>query len=860
MVAQHHHGFSVSTKPWSITGTECQGRREAPYSETPEVNSGISAGMIKSISAMPHYKDRSHEELRLEESRLLKGYSFPSQSAFQQSSPLFGPLTSLVPSSEPSFRATATLVSDASVKPTIGTGFGYFPFGGSTGDGFVGRDLTNSAFGTSSTKMFSPTNNSRPTSSAFGVSSASSSFGITSTPGFLSGTSNKPVSTTSVFSSGSTSASRSNSIFGIQTSPGSQSTTSTKYQGSRPGFSATVERENNRDVVGNMQSISAMPFHKDKSHEELRSEDYGLCNACYKGGQTLWGAPFSRSSCLKTSDTPSNIFSFAPLSNQSSVPSPFQMFKSTLSKLERENSILPSTTISTAPTLSPSVNPFSYTNVYHSQPQAFTPAAAPFVPSFTPTLNPPSLLPSTEPMVKSSYQFPNVSTTFTNVYAPLSKQFPDHSLFQPLKSYFSEPATASLGATLTSNLNPPSLIPFTEPMLKNNCECTKVATTFTSSSVGTFSFTKPSVFVSPFIQFTPTTSSDPWSPIKNASQPQQTAEKLGPLSTNDLNTPSQASSGLTTVTQFTSQNINGQQYIASSNSSMQSSLVVNPFATRFPINQPNADTSGLHGIRSLPVSNNLSSNRRTSLLRIRHVSSKYPGLPTQKTNGRSSETKVPFFVDDVDKLGPVDPFLPRENPRAWVNISSLSLRSPCHSKGAERLSGDMSTLLNQHEHEVAEITEADVATLLPKLPDGEEYYTEPSLCKLAAKEMAEAGFCKHVKDFVVGRQGYGNIKFLGETDICHLDIESTVQFKNRQVVVYPDETKKPRVGQQLNKAAELTLLNVKCSNKNTGELYVEGHQVEKYKEILIKRTQEQGAEFVSYDPVEGEWKFRVQHF
>ncbi|KAK6798408.1 hypothetical protein RDI58_006110 [Solanum bulbocastanum] len=32
----------------------------------------------------------------------------------------------------------------------------------------------------------------------------------------------------------------------------------------------------------------------------------------------------------------------------------------------------------------------------------------------------------------------------------------------------------------------------------------------------------------------------------------------------------------------------------------------------------------------------------------------------------------------------------------------------------------------------------------------------------ASKEKEEADFCCHVKDFVVGRHGYGSIKFLGE--------------------------------------------------------------------------------------------------
>lgn len=148
---------------------------------------------------------------------------------------------------------------------------------------------------------------------------------------------------------------------------------------------------------------------------------------------------------------------------------------------------------------------------------------------------------------------------------------------------------------------------------------------------------------------------------------------------------------------------------------------------------------------------------------------------------------------------------------------------------------------------------------MPKLRHS-DYYTEPKIQELAAKERAEPGFCRHVKDFVVGRHGYGSIKFFGETDVRRLDLESIVQFNNREVIVYLDESKKPPCGQGLNKPAEVTILNIKCVDKQTGHQYTEGPKVEKYKELLRKKTEAQGAEFVSYDPVKGEWKFRVEHF
>ena len=155
--------------------------------------------------------------------------------------------------------------------------------------------------------------------------------------------------------------------------------------------------------------------------------------------------------------------------------------------------------------------------------------------------------------------------------------------------------------------------------------------------------------------------------------------------------------------------------------------------------------------------------------------------------------------------------------------------------------------------------DTSVEGLLPKLPQA-DYFMEPSLEELAAKERGEPGYCGRVEDFVVGRHGYGSIKFLGETDVRGLDLESIVEFNYREVIVYKDDSKKPPVGEGLNKAAEVTLLNIKCVNTKTGEEYPDGPQVDSYTQMLVRMTEEQGAEFVSFDAAMGEWKFRVEHF
>nr|XP_016497582.1 PREDICTED: nuclear pore complex protein NUP98A-like isoform X2 [Nicotiana tabacum] len=153
----------------------------------------------------------------------------------------------------------------------------------------------------------------------------------------------------------------------------------------------------------------------------------------------------------------------------------------------------------------------------------------------------------------------------------------------------------------------------------------------------------------------------------------------------------------------------------------------------------------------------------------------------------------------------------------------------------------------------------DVDAIMPKLQRS-DYYTVPPIQELISKEKEEPGFCTHVTDFVVGRHGYGSIKFLGETDVRKLDLDSAVHFNCREVIIYMDESEKPPVGQGLNKPAEITLLNVRCINKSTGKEYTDGPIVNKYRDMLIKKAGVHGAEFVSYDPVKGEWAFKVSHF
>ncbi|CAI5969830.1 unnamed protein product [Closterium sp. NIES-65] len=152
-----------------------------------------------------------------------------------------------------------------------------------------------------------------------------------------------------------------------------------------------------------------------------------------------------------------------------------------------------------------------------------------------------------------------------------------------------------------------------------------------------------------------------------------------------------------------------------------------------------------------------------------------------------------------------------------------------------------------------------IESQLPRLKSA-DYFTEPSLSALAALERSLPGSLARVRDFVVGRKGFGSVRFLGETDVRGLDVEGIVQFHKCEILVYMDEESKPPVGEELNKPAEVTLLQVVCVDKKTGKAVTEGPEVERFERKLRRKTAEQDAEFLSFNAAKGEWRFKVQHF
>ncbi|XXG38903.1 hypothetical protein AAC387_Pa01g0002 [Persea americana] len=872
--------------------------------------------------------------------------SSPFGSTFQQTQPafgsnLFGSSTPFGASSQPAFGATSTPAFGATNTPAFGAsstpafGSTTTPAFGSTGTTFgvsstpaFGSSST-PAFGASSTPVFGSSStpafgaSSTPafgssSTPAFGASSAPS-FSFGSTPGFGQATS-------STF--GSTPFGNSPSPFGAQSSPfGAQATASSfgspgfgqsAFGGQRGGsrvapYTPTPEVDGGSGTqpAGKLESISAMAVYKDKSHEELRWEDFQLGD---KGGPNPASQPTSgmsfaapaQSSPFGTTSTfgqtAANPFSSTTPSNPFGPktptfgPSGFATPSTTAfnSPFGTSSSAFGTTASASAPSIfGPSPTPpfgagsssslFSATTTpsFGSSPSIFGSSALGTTTTFSNTQSSGLFLSSTPSLGQTTSAFGQTTPAFGQTTSAFGQTNP-----------FGTPSGGFAGNLFTSN-STPSLL--------------------STSNPGGFSQTTPSLST-PFQTVTPAHTSGAFS-FSNYGQPQPAA-----------------SSGFGGMSNVFGQGTFGQSAASQSNMAMQPAPLTNPFGTlpampQMSIGRAGSAPSVQYGISSIPVADKPAPVRISSLLTSRHLSSQRRiRLPARKYHPKNDGPKVPFFSDEEES--PSTPkadafFIPRENPRAlvirpmeqWPPRTSAEKQSllkdmpyPVHGNG--NISGEGSapvlngsndrdksvaedgfdkhwnaspakpvqkqngihedhgqkgdsyiTISGHRAGEAAIVYEhgADIEALMPKLRHS-DYYTEPRIQELAAKERAEPGYCRHVRDFVVGRHGYGSIKFIGETDVRRLDLEALIQFNNREVIVYVDDSKKPPVGQGLNKPAEVTLLNIKCFNKKTGEQCTEGLKVEKYQEMLRKKTQDQGAEFVSYDPVKGEWKFKVNHF
>lgn len=148
-----------------------------------------------------------------------------------------------------------------------------------------------------------------------------------------------------------------------------------------------------------------------------------------------------------------------------------------------------------------------------------------------------------------------------------------------------------------------------------------------------------------------------------------------------------------------------------------------------------------------------------------------------------------------------------------------------------------------------------------KSPGTETYWTSPSMTQLL--EYSKAQLSK-VKDFKVGRRGYGQISFSGFVDLSTLETLEDVTgqivvFEPKMCTVYPQESIKPEIGRGLNVPATITLEQCFPLSKDTRQP-IRDTAHPRFQQHVDRLKRMTGTEFVDYLADTGTWVFRVNHF
>lgn len=149
----------------------------------------------------------------------------------------------------------------------------------------------------------------------------------------------------------------------------------------------------------------------------------------------------------------------------------------------------------------------------------------------------------------------------------------------------------------------------------------------------------------------------------------------------------------------------------------------------------------------------------------------------------------------------------------------------------------------------------------PKSNNDGTYWTSPAMSTLLDYSKAELS---KVKDFKVGRRGYGQVTFLAPVDISTLEMVEDVAgkivaFEGKMCTVYPDESMKPQPGKGLNVPATITLENCYPLSKDKREP-IRDTDHPRFQQHIDRLKRMTDTEFVDYLADSGTWIFKVKRF
>ncbi|XP_063392013.1 nuclear pore complex protein Nup98-Nup96 [Cydia fagiglandana] len=270
------------------------------------------------------------------------------------------------------------------------------------------------------------------------------------------------------------------------------------------------------------------------------------------------------------------------------------------------------------------------------------------------------------------------------------------------------------------------------------------------------------------------------------------------------------------------------------------------------------------GRRSLSNNNNieLSSEKHASWLSS-------PKAPWNDKDKQSEEEPTSRLYPDLDKELP--PQFP-ERRSSW--LTTKPLRKPLASAAetsAEHSLRELGVRSERDKENIDSLSVSEEESMAREPPPAAPhpagvkltrpgYYTIPSLEEMVAY-MRPDGSCV-VPHLTIGRKNYGNVFYDCEVDVANLDLDALVHFLNKEVIVYPEDSDKPPVGQGLNRRAVVTLDRIWPRDKTEKTPITDPERLltMDYEGKLRRVCDKHDTKFIEYRPQTGSWVFRVEHF
>ena len=239
----------------------------------------------------------------------------------------------------------------------------------------------------------------------------------------------------------------------------------------------------------------------------------------------------------------------------------------------------------------------------------------------------------------------------------------------------------------------------------------------------------------------------------------------------------------------------------------------------------------------------------------------------KSTSQKNSAEKVfdgqqsPFQSTDIPPEGIVNTITDlRTNIESQSSLSfSLNISSNTDKNSLDSTERDSDSPQELDETPCSSLRSGGIAKLAQVTLRRVGYYTIPPLDKLDDYVCGKACI---VPNFTVGRKGYGNVYFPDSFDVYGLNLDDIVHFRHKEVIIYPDDDKKPPVGQGLNRRAQVTLDRVWPQDKSRHEPITDPHRLQEmnYEGKLRRVSAKYDTRFLEYRAETGSWVFKVDHF